>query len=132
MRQRIQRNAAIALLAVLLATALAGCSGSRGYERMKMTQAQKLIEAGTDALIVDVRTQEEYEKAHIPGAILLPIEDIREGRLDPLPDKDQEMMIYCWTGRRAEDAAAILVENGYTNVIEIGGYIDWKSKDNET
>ncbi len=126
MKTMLRRGTALALFALLLAAALAGCGGSKGFRQIGMDEAQKLIEAGTDALIVDVRTQEEYDKGHIPGAILLPIEDIREGKLDKLPDRDRELLLYCWTGRRSEDSAAILVDEGYTNVTDIGGFVDWK------
>lgn len=56
---------------------------------------------------------------------MMTIEEIREGKLDTLPDHDQTLLVYCRTGRRAEDAAAILVKEGYSNVYAIGGIFDW-------
>lgn len=92
---------------------------------MSMQKASEWMEKESGYLLVDVRTAEEYEEGHIPGAILLPIEEIREGKLDTLPDHDQTILVYCRTGRRAEDAAAILVKEGYSNVYAIGGIFDW-------
>ena len=112
----------------LLLLYLSGCGVGKGFSQMTMKEAQKLIEAGTDYLIVDVRTKEEYDEGHIPGAILLPIEDIKEGKLELLPDKAQKIMVYCWTGRRSEDSAVILADAGYTQICDIGGYIDWEGE----
>ena len=83
------------------------------------------MKANPDAIILDVRTPEEYQKKHIPGSLLLPIENIRSGNLSKLPDKDAMILIYCWTGRRAEDAAEYLLKRGYTKIYEFGGLIDW-------
>ena len=127
MKRCAARYLAFAALAAALVSFCAGCGG-KSYQKMSMDEAQELIEAGTDRLIVDVRTQSEYDEGHIPGAILVPIEDIREGKVDALGGKDNAMMVYCWTGRRSEDAAGLLVEMGYTNVCDIGGFIDWKGE----
>lgn len=102
----------------------AGCGGD-SYEHITHEDAQRIIKANPDAIILDVRTPEEYEKKHIPGAVLLPIEDIRGGKLSKLPDKDATILIYCWTGRRAEDSAELLIKRGYTKVYEFGGLVDW-------
>ena len=70
-----------------------------------MEDAVQMMQSEKDYLIVDVRSKEEYDKRHIPGAILLPIDDIRAGKTDVLSDQRQTLLLYCWTGRRAEDAA---------------------------
>lgn len=124
MKRAWKRETAFAVLAALLAVLCMGCGLGGGYATVSMEEAQELIPSG-EYLIVDVRTAEEYQKAHIPGAILLPIEDIREGKADSLADRDQAIMVYCWTGRRAEDAAALLANLGYTHIYNIGGLIDW-------
>lgn len=119
---------AIAAWAVLAVVGLAGCGGASSYQKLSMAEAQKQIEAGTDYLIVDVRSKKEYDEGHIPGALLVPIEDIKEDKLDALPDKNRKIMVYCWTGRRSEDAAMLLEEDGYTSICDIGGFVDWKGK----
>ena len=60
--------------------------------------------------------------------LAVPIEDIREGKLDALPDKNQTLLLYCWTGRRSEDSAELLSSYGYKNVYEFGGLVDWTGK----
>ena len=104
---------------------ITGCADGKGYKTMVMSEAQRKIEEGTDYLIVDVRRQDEYDEGHIPGAVLVPIEVIREGEPAALPDKNRKMMLYCWTGRRSEDSCALLAEYGYTHLINIGGLVDW-------
>ncbi len=114
-----------AVLIVLLCTLSAGCSVGNGYKTISANDAMKIMQTAGDYIILDVRTQAEFDKKHIPGALLLPIADIREGKFDKIPDKNQMLLLYCWTGRRAEDSAKILAENGYTNVYTFGGLVDW-------
>ena len=90
-----------------------------------MDQVSQWMQEHEGYLLVDVRDEEEFRKGHIPGALLIPIDEIRVGHLEALPDKDQALLLYCRTGRRAEDAAALLVKMGYRNVYAIGGIFDW-------
>ena len=76
-------------------------------------------------IILDVRTQEEYDEGHILGAIVISHEEIEEKAEDVLTDKDQLILVYCRSGRRSKIAAEALVELGYTNIKEFGGIIDW-------
>ena len=97
----------------------------RSYTQISQEEARQLMEQDGTQIIVDVRTQEEYEKKHVLGAICVPIEDIRADKLDKLPDKNKTLMLYCWTGRRSEDASALLVKQGYKKVYDFGGLVDW-------
>ncbi|MBR5914522.1 MAG: rhodanese-like domain-containing protein [Selenomonadaceae bacterium] len=104
-----------------------GCTPN--YETISPEEAQKILAEEKDYILIDVRTLSEYEKKHIPGAILLPIEEIRNGSVEKvLPDKKQKILIYCWTGRRAEDSAVMLAEMGYSNVINFGGLVEWEGE----
>lgn len=91
-------------------------------------EAKLQMDQQTDLVVVDVRTQEEYAAGHIPSAVLLPVEQI-EAKADSvakvLPDKNAEIFVYCRSGKRAGRAAAALIEQGYTNVWNIGGIMDW-------
>ena len=114
--------AAVFLLCMVILTA--GCGGE-GYRHLTHADAQRIMKANPDAIVLDVRTPEEYGKKHIPNALLIPIDDLRSGDFSKLPDKNATILIYCWTGRRAEDSAKILVDEGYTKVYEFGGLVDW-------
>ena len=78
-----------------------------------------------DFLLLDVRTQAEYEDGHIPGAICIPNETIGAGELPELPDKNQRILVYCRSGNRSKQAAEKLAKLGYTNVLEFGGINTW-------
>ena len=118
-------KAKIFVALIFIAAICTGCGVMDGPKHLSTDEAIKFMATEKNYLIVDVRTPEEYEKRHIPNAILLPIEEIRAGKLDALPDKNQTLLIYCWTGRRAETAAEILSKRGYTKIFEIGGLVNW-------
>ena len=118
---------AFALLMILVVALCTGCGGEN-FKRLTQAEAKKMIAANPDAIILDVRTQEEFDKKHIPNALLVPIEDLKAGDFSKLTDKDATILVYCWTGRRAEDAAKILADNGYKNVYDMGGIVDWTGK----
>ncbi|MCR5419778.1 MAG: rhodanese-like domain-containing protein [Lachnospiraceae bacterium] len=86
----------------------------------------KLIEENRDALIVDVRTFDEYKMGHIPQAMNLPNETINNVPPVGLKDKGHKIIVYCRSGMRAKDAAAKLKMMGYTNIINGGGINSWK------
>ncbi|MCM3041476.1 FAD-dependent oxidoreductase [Paenibacillus motobuensis] len=73
-----------------------------------------------EQILLDVRTVEEYEQGHIDGAILIPVDELRE-RMNEL-DKDKEIYAYCGVGIRGYIAARILTEHGYKVKNLTGGY----------
>lgn len=89
-------------------------------------EAKKLIEAHPDALILDVREEEEYYAGHIDGAELLTLDTINEETAGyVIPSKDTELLLYCKTGRRSMLAARILENLGYTKIWNLGGLLGW-------
>ena len=78
-----------------------------------------------DVAIVDVRTESEYDEAHIPGAISLPFDEIGTNKLGPLPDLDETIIVYCRTGVQSKLAVGKLMSIGYTDVYDLGGIRDW-------
>ncbi|MGI5935933.1 MAG: rhodanese-like domain-containing protein [Oscillospiraceae bacterium] len=88
-------------------------------------EAKKMMDSGQDVIILDVRTQAEYDEGHIPGALLLPNESIGTQEIEDLPDKEQTILVYCRSGNRSKQAAQKLAELGYTSIYEFGGIITW-------
>ena len=88
-------------------------------------EAKQLMDTQQDYVILDVRTRQEYEEKHIPGAILIPDSEIGERAEQALPDKNQLILVYCRSGRRSKLASEKLAQLGYTNIREFGGIIDW-------
>ena len=87
-------------------------------------QAKARMEENPNLILLDVRTQEEFEQGHIPGAVCLPNEMIAAD-MPFLFGKDVEILLYCRSGRRSADAAKKLRDMGFTNVFDFGGIIDW-------
>ena len=112
-----------------------GCNGEKpkenmietknSYEQITANQAKELMEKETGYIIIDARTQEEFDEGHIEGAILIPEYEISQRAEKELPDKAQMILVYCRSGRRSKIASQALVDLGYTNVKEFGGIIDW-------
>lgn len=95
------------------------------YQKLSVKEAKDRIDSGDDLVILDVRTAEEYAEKHIPGAVLLPNEDIETEPLEALPDLEQEILVYCRSGNRSAQASKKLLEAGYTNIYDFGGINDW-------
>ena len=88
-------------------------------------EAKEIMDTQTGYVILDTRTQEEYDEGHIPGAIVISHDEILQKAESVLTDKDQLILVYCRSGRRSKLAAEDLVKLGYTNVKEFGGILDW-------
>lgn len=118
----------IALLTFSLPFGCVGCSdgGSATYEQISGAEAKALMDSEIGHIIIDARTQEEYDRGHIPGAILIPEYEIADRAEKELSDKNQLILVYCRSGRRSKIAAEELIKLGYTNVKEFGGIIDWE------
>lgn len=122
-------------LAVIFAVFLTGCAAKTSdsekseevYRQISMEEAQEMM-GEEECVILDVRTKEEYDSGHIPGAICIPNETIGDEEIPELPDKDQKILVYCRSGNRSKQAAKKLVQLGYTNVIEFGGIHDWQGE----
>ena len=100
-------------------------SQGAGYVNITAEQAKEIMDSQDGYIILDVRAQDEFDESHIPGAILIPHDEITEKAEDLLTNKDQLILIYCRSGRRSKLAAEAFVELGYTNIKEFGGIIDW-------
>ena len=95
------------------------------YMNITAQEAKEIMGREEGYVILDTRTQEEYDEGHIPGAILIPHDEILQKAESLLTDKDQLILVYCRSGRRSKLAAEDLQKLGYTNIKEFGGIIDW-------
>ena len=119
----------ILLLAVMILLTACGQTTENSREEVYMNitaaEAKQIMDSEEGYVILDVRTREEYDEGHIPGAILIPDFEIKAKAEGVMTDKDQLILVYCRSGRRSKLASEILVELGYTNIREFGGIIDW-------
>lgn len=100
-------------------------NSSKTFTQVKSDEAKLIMDSMDNYIILDVRTEDEYNEFHIENAINIPDYEIGNKAESILKDKDQTIFVYCRSGRRSKGAAKELVKLGYTNIIEFGGIIDW-------
>lgn len=101
---------------------ITGCD--KGYNLIDTNKAIELIE-NNSAIIIDVREENEFNEGHIKDAINIPL-----GVIDTINfEKEKNIIVYCATGIRSNEAAKKLASLGYTNVYDLdGGLINWGSE----
>ncbi len=83
------------------------------------------------ALLVDVRETSEFDKEHIPGALLLPLSAFDPELFPTIPGK--KVVLHCAVGKRSETAGKMLINEGYHDIIHMeGGLEEWKKAGFET
>ena len=116
------------LLSLVLLSGCAAESAAGTYEQISQAQAMELMQTEDNYVILDVRTEKEYQEGHIAGAVNLPNENIDSHNLSLLPDKNQMILVYCRSGNRSKQASQKLADLGYTEVKEFGGINTWTGK----
>lgn len=85
----------------------------------------KLMMDMKKVMILDVRTEAEFNASHIEGALHYPLSDLSVLVKNQITNKDQILLVYCQSGNRSEQASKELVALGYSNVFDFGGIRDW-------
>lgn len=100
----------------------AGTTQNLEVQEISIHQANQLYQE--KVAFLDVRTPQEWNEAHVPGATLLPMEDLAN-RVNELP-QGLELVVYCRSGNRSAQAVRVLLEAGFTDVYSMdGGLSDW-------
>lgn len=92
-------------------------------EKLKELINTTLDNSDDSIYIVDVRPADNYKEGHIPSAKSFPSSEVMS-RLDELP-KDKSLILYCETGGRAQAVIKMLEKQGYTKMLNWGGYTRW-------
>lgn len=100
------------------ATPAATAEAAAAEGRVTATEARALVQAG--ARLVDVRTLEDFDAGHLPGAIHLPLETLGERATSELAPLDAPVVVYCNTGNRSGRATELLRSLGFTEVHDLG------------
>jgi len=117
----MRRSALIGYVMLLVAgLALLACDAG---PTISPGDAKAQVDSG--ALLLDVRTAEEFQGGHIEGAVNIPVGEL-EGRLAELPPPDQPIVVYCRSGRRSGSARTLLMERGFSQVHNLGAMSAWK------
>ena len=94
-------------------------------QKLSSSELKELIDKKDKGFVlIDVRSESEYNSGYIPTAINIPYTTIQE-RSEEIP-KDKLVIVYCKVGGRAETARKKLIELGYENVINFGGTNSWE------
>lgn len=91
------------------------------FKKMNINEGVAAFRAGDDAILLDVRTPQEYREGRIPGSQNIPLQSLEEIEYT-VGNKETPLFVYCQSGVRSRQATSILQSMGYTNVTNIGGF----------
>ncbi len=95
------------------------------YKELSAQEADKYIEAHKP-IVLDVRTLEEYKMGHFKNSVLIPVQDLQKRIGELSVHKSDTILIYCATGNRSTVASKILIDAGFTEVLNLRrGIVDW-------
>ncbi|MGN1181547.1 MAG: rhodanese-like domain-containing protein [Faecalibacillus sp.] len=97
------------------------------FKSIDINQGIKEYKKIPGAVLVDVRTSQEYKEGHIPDSKNIPLQSLIVDAYKILK-KDDVLFVYCRSGSRSKQATNILKQMGYTKVKNIGGILDYKGK----
>lgn len=113
------------ILASFLTLASLSGAAAASEGRISGTEARELIRA-EGAVLVDVRTPEEFRERHIPGAMHFPLQTLGTD-LYHFGSFDRPLIVYCRSGRRSAEAAGVLRTAGYAKVYDLGPIGAWEN-----
>jgi len=94
-------------------------------------QLSGYLSSEQDFVLLDVRTEEEYQAGHIQGAQWFPRGKLEYYIQERIEDPDSKIVLYCRTGGRSALATLTLKDMGYTNVVDLdGGFKEWVAEGN--
>ncbi len=119
---------------LLVAVSAAGAATADGSEKnagpasITPGELAEQIQLEQAPLILDVRSEQEYSEGHIPAALNIPHDQLRDRLSEIDAAKTDEIVVHCRSGHRAGIAEGILVEAGYSNVRDLDGHMNgWQS-----
>jgi rhodanese-related sulfurtransferase len=99
---------------------------NEGVRKVTFEEAKALLDAEPEAILLDVREEEEYITGHAAGARLFPLDDISpSSAAAQIPDKDTPVLLYCRSGRRSGEAAEKFLKMGYSRIYDVGSLVGW-------
>ncbi|MCI6639363.1 MAG: rhodanese-like domain-containing protein [Pygmaiobacter massiliensis] len=94
------------------------------FEIITPEQAHKEM-ADPQVVVLDLRDETEYADGHIPSAVCLPLYRLEKDAQRLFPDRNQRILLYCLSGRRAMQGARLLALDGYRRLAVFGGIQNW-------
>ena len=120
----------LASLCLLTAIVMGACSqGESDAPEMLPQELTARLAAEAPPVVLDVRTPQEYEAGHVPGAINMPHKALAGRLSEVLGFRDREVVLYCERGKRSEMARAVLLEAGFTSTQLLQGHmVEWRRR----
>lgn len=94
------------------------------WKQTDINQGVKAFRAVSGAVLLDVRTPQEYREGRIPGSRNVPLQQL-DSVQEEIEDRDTPLFVYCRSGNRSGQAVGLLESMGYTNVTNIGGILSY-------
>ena len=114
------------LLILICGIILVGCSNENENNLINYKEAKEMM-INDGAILIDVRTAEEYQKNHIEGATLLSLDTITKDQVATITtNKEDIIIVYCQSGKRSSQAKEQLKELGYKKVYDLGAMSNWE------
>lgn len=109
---------------IFIALLLCGCSDEDNKEikpgKINCSEMKELMKEENKTILIDVRTEEEYNEGHLDSAINLPVDNITSIQTMSSINKDSAIIVYCRSGQRSARAKEELNKLGYQNVYDLG------------
>ena len=124
----IRRVFSFLTLLALVALGIIFVDRRNSYRNITAEDAVRLAKTDTSVIFLDVRTRDEYqgETGHLPGAYLIPFQEI-EQRMEELERlKPKRIIMYCQTGRSSANASILLAKRGFSVFNLEGGIVRWQ------
>ena len=96
----------------------------RSDNQITYVEARDKMKKDASAILLDVRSKQEYEEYHLEGAICIPTYELANQISKITMNKEQTIIVYCQSGARSKKAVNLLEKMGYQNLYEIAGGID--------
>lgn len=97
------------------------------FKQPDINQGVQEYKNAAGAVLLDVRTPQEYREGHIPGSQNVPLQQLDKVE-EVTENKDTVLYVYCRSGARSRQAVSLLNHMGYTNVHNIGGIAAYSGK----
>jgi phage shock protein E len=121
---QIPNKMKVYFLLILIFTLTSGCGSELETSAIPISvqEVTELIKSGTAPVILDVRSEEEFAKGHIPGAINISHTEVGARMSEISLSKSDQVIVHCQSGGRARLAQAVLDKNGFTNLRDLDGH----------
>ena len=120
----------LASLCLLTAIVMGACSqGESDAPEMLPQELTARLAAEAPPVVLDVRTPQEYEAGHVPGAINVPHKALPERLAEIAGLRDRQVVLYCERGKRSDMATAVLREAGFSSLWHLQGHMEgWRGQ----